>query len=170
VSLRLELCERVPVPPIGDDVGFVGHQHFEAVKLAYVDVVRELQPQAQQIEELVEARDVGSHLATMMSAPVHAGAFRSTCADAKGPTEYLSRTAKGVYSAISYYVKPSPRRAKRPAKRALASQTRYNAHLPGLAARVWPEARTPPTRIARKARSFKANGILLRGHSLAWAG
>jgi hypothetical protein len=118
VSLRLELCERVPVPPIGDDVGFVGHQHFEAVKLAYVDVVRELQPQAQQIEELVEARDVGSHLATMMSAPVHGGAFRSTCADAKGPTEYLSRTAKGVYSAISYYVKPSSQPSK------TASETR----------------------------------------------
>ena len=139
MSLRLELCERVPVPPIGDDVGFVGHQHFEAVKLAYVDVVRELQPHAQQIEELVEARDVGSHLATMMSAAVHAGAFRSTCL------------------------------MQRRAKRAL-DQTRYNAHLPGLAARVWPEARTPPTRIARKARSFKANGILLRGHSLAWTG
>ena len=40
-------------------------------------------------------------------------------------------------------------RAKRPAKHALARQTRYNSHLPGLAARVWPEARTPPTRITR---------------------
>ena len=85
MSLRLELCERVPVPPIGDDVGFVGHQHFEAVKLVYVEVVRELQPYAQQIEELVEARDVSSHLATMMSAPVDAGAFRSSCAEARGP-------------------------------------------------------------------------------------
>jgi hypothetical protein len=85
VSLRLELCERVHVPPIGDDVSFVGHQHFEAVTLAHVEVVRELLPYAQQIEELVEARDVRSHLATMMSAPVHAGAFRSTFADARGP-------------------------------------------------------------------------------------
>jgi len=64
VSLRLELLERVPVPPIGDHVGSVGHQHFEAVKLRAVEGVRVMQPHPQQIEERVEARDVNIHLAT----------------------------------------------------------------------------------------------------------
>ena len=53
-------------------------------------------------DRLLEAPGASaSHVATVMSAPVDAGAFRSTCAEARGRMEYLSRTAGGVYSAIS---------------------------------------------------------------------
>jgi hypothetical protein len=63
VSLRLEFLERFPVLPVADQVGFVDHQHLEAVKLGAMEGVRDLQPHAQQIEECVKARDVSSHLA-----------------------------------------------------------------------------------------------------------
>jgi hypothetical protein len=50
MSLRLELLERIPVPPLSDEVRVVGHQLLEAVQLAEVERVSVSQPHTNQVD------------------------------------------------------------------------------------------------------------------------
>ena len=50
----------------------------------------------------------------------------------------------------------------------IGEANKIQSSLTGLAARVWPEARTTPTRRRTRRGASRANGVLLRGQPLAW--
>jgi hypothetical protein len=60
VPLGLKLLERVPVPPLPNDLGMVCHQLLEAVNPRGVDRVGITESNAEQVEQLVERRDFRS--------------------------------------------------------------------------------------------------------------